>query len=94
MLERDLQHYFIKRVKEAGGLAYKVNCDGRRGFPDLVVILDCAIRLVEMKAKRGVLSHHQKRLHEELAEQGTTVTVIDSKQAADDFIKNWHYDPY
>ncbi len=94
MLEKNLQTYFINSVKTAGGLAFKVNCDGRRGFPDLVVILDGMIRLVEMKQEKGRLSMHQKRLHKELAEQGVQVSVINSKQAADDWILDHRYDPF
>lgn len=93
-MERDLQKYFTKLIYKAGGLAFKVNCDGRRGFPDLVVILDCAIRLVEMKQENGRLSKHQKCLHAELADMGTTVTVISSREEADKFILDWHYNPY
>jgi len=94
MTEKLLQQYFIKQVYKANGLAFKVNCDGRRGFPDLVVILDGALRLVEMKSETGKLSHHQKRLHEELADMGIMVSIIDSKQAADDFIRDWCFCDY
>lgn len=93
MLERDLQHYFIALVYKAGGRAYKVDSTTKRGFPDLVVALDGVLRLVEMKSPTGKLSHHQKCLHDELAEQLIAVTVISSREEADQFIKDWHYDP-
>lgn len=94
MLEKDLQSLFIKKIKKIGGLAVKVDCTSKRGWPDLIVILDCEIRLVEMKQKTGRLSLHQKLVHDALRKQAVSVSVIDSVESIDQFILDYHYDPY
>ena len=86
MSEATLQRYLIKKVKNLGGLALKMECSSRRGFPDLIVVLpNCWPVLVEMKSDtgRGRLSEHQIRLHDELCELGTKVEVVSSKAEVD-----------
>lgn len=39
MLERDVEAYLVKRVKELGGEVRKVKWIGRRGAPDRLVML-------------------------------------------------------
>ena len=39
MLERDIEDYLVKRVKELGGEVRKVQWIGRRGAPDRLVLL-------------------------------------------------------
>lgn len=39
MLERDIEKYLVKRVKELGGEVRKVEWVGRRGAPDRLVML-------------------------------------------------------
>ena len=94
MGESSLQAYFIKKVKEEGGLAFKVDCTSQRGFPDLIVSTDWGLKLVEMKAENGRLSIHQKRLHNVLAEHGLEVTVLDSHESVDKWIRDYFYNPY
>ena len=94
MNESSLQSLFIKKIKQAGGLAVKVDCSSRRGWPDLIVVIDGITRLVEMKTETGKLSMHQRCLHDELLSLGASVSVIDSPEAIDTWIRDYHYDPY
>jgi hypothetical protein len=94
MLERDLQRYFIAQVKERKlGIAVKVDCPSRRGWPDLNYV-DCGgtIRLIEMKTPTGRLSLHQKELHETLRMVCICiVTVLASKDEIDTYLNEIHY---
>jgi hypothetical protein len=40
--ERDVEAHLVKRVKEAGGIAYKFTSPQRRSVPDRLVLLDIA----------------------------------------------------
>ena len=87
--ESDLQHYFIKEVKRVGGLAVKVHCEGRRGWPDLTIIMPGgSVYFVEMKAPtgRGRLSVHQNKTIARLNELGATALVISSVEEVDSFV--------
>jgi len=93
MAESSLQAYFIKKVKEAGGKAYKVNCESERGFPDLIVCTIFGLKLVEMKSEKGRLSIHQKRLHDELDGHAISVSVLDSREAVGKWLLDYFYNP-
>lgn len=42
MLEKKVEEHLCKRVKEAGGIAYKFTSPQRRSVPDRLVLLDLA----------------------------------------------------
>ena len=85
MLESKVQSYFIDQVKSRGlGLAVKVDCATRRGWPDVVfVALDGDICLIEFKQDGGRLTPHQYELHDELIALGADVLTIKGKAATD-----------
>ena len=39
MLERDIEAYFVKKVKDAGGVAMKFTSPQRRSVPDRIVLM-------------------------------------------------------
>ena len=86
MREREIEAYFVKRVKEAGGLQRKFVSPGHRGVPDRIVVHFRSVYFVELKALGKPLRPDQKREHAKLTAVGADVRVIDSKEAVDNFI--------
>jgi hypothetical protein len=77
MLESRLQTYFVRKCKDAGVYAIKVVSVGRRGFPDVVVIIDGKVRFVELKQElKGRLSFPQMRTIAEMEGAGGDVDVL------------------
>jgi hypothetical protein len=86
MREREIEQYFIRRVREAGGLQRKFVSPGVRGVPDRICVLEGCVHFVELKAPGKPLRADQAREHVRLREAGASVWVIDSKDAVDYFI--------
>lgn len=84
--ERDIEAYLKKRVKEAGGEYRRVQWQGRRGAPDDFVILNGG-HWTECKAPGKKPEPHQTREHARMLKHGVPVTIIDSFEAVDEFIK-------
>jgi len=94
MLEGKVQRYFITEVKKrALGVAVKVDCTSRRGWPDLNYVDPVgSIKLIEMKSTDGVLSPHQIEVHAELlANWNYTVPVLSSKAEVDTYLNEIYY---
>jgi hypothetical protein len=86
MRERDIEQYFIRRVREAGGLQRKFVSPGHRGVPDRILMLGGFVYFIEFKAPGKPLRPDQMREHERMSRVGANVRVIDSKEAVDAFI--------
>ena len=68
MLERDVERYLIKRVKDVGGRAYKFTSPAHRGVADRIVCLpDGQTWFVEVKTEGGRLSELQKVFMSDMA---------------------------
>lgn len=91
MREKDIEQYLVKRVREAGGRAYKWVSPGNDGVPDRIVMLPGVIAFVELKAPGKKPTPRQLAKHRELERLGRSVTVIDSREQADDFIEALAY---
>ncbi len=88
MRERDIEIYLRKRVKAAGGIAYKWTSPGNAGVPDRIVILPFnRVHFVELKASGGKPTPLQLAQHRELKARGCDVRVIDSKEGVDAFLQ-------
>ena len=84
MLERVIEAHLVKRVKEAGGIAFKFTSPNRRGAPDRLVILpNNVIEFVELKATGAKPTDNQLREHTRLKALGCTVLVLDNKEDID-----------
>lgn len=72
MLESAIEKRLVSRVEnELGGLAIKLVEDGKRGWPDRTVILPGGrVVFVELKRKRGRLSHQQEARLDQLKAMG------------------------
>ena len=85
--EREIERYLVKRVKEAGGKAYKFVSPGTIGVPDRIVVLpNSFLAFVEVKApgkkprpEQLVQLNRLKKLHQ-------IVRVVDSKEEVDKLI--------
>ena len=89
MSESNVQKYLIKECKKIGGIAVKVDCTSRRGWPDMIMIrTDREPALVEVKSDSGLgrLSDAQIMLHDKLRSMGTPVWVVSSKAEVDDLL--------
>lgn len=78
MRETQVERDVVRRVKEAGGIAYKLISPQRNGVPDRLVILPGGrLYFVETKAPGERLRPEQQREHAALRALGATVLVID-----------------
>jgi len=87
MRESEIEAYFVKRVKEAGGLQRKFVSPGHRGVPDRIVVYFGTVAFVELKAPGEVLRPDQRREHDKLLMAGASAWVVNSKQHVDAFIE-------
>lgn len=88
MLESSLQAKFIKEVKlNKLGLAVKVDCSSRRGWPDVIFISTAGkTTYIEFKAVGGKLSVHQHDVHAELIDLGADVITLTGESGLNDFL--------
>lgn len=75
-LESRLQARMIDEVRERGGIAYKLTCSGRKGFPDLLILFRGSCTFVEVKTNKGRLLRIQEYVHNEIARFGGEVVTV------------------
>ena len=89
MLEKQIEAYFVKRVKEIGGVAYKFTSPAHRGVADRVVCLpDGQTWFIELKTEGGRLSALQKVFQSEMARMNQKYACLWSKEHVDGWIKD------
>ena len=83
--EGALQRYMKNQCAKLGVLFHKVESKSARGFPDVFLVYDGRIVLVELKNPTGCgrLSKLQSRCIGQLRSQGVVVLVVASKEEAD-----------
>lgn len=87
VLEKDIEAYLVRRVKEAGGIAYKFTSPQRRSVPDRLLLLPAGrICFVECKRPGAKPTPAQLREHERIRALGFTVEVVDTKDRADEVL--------
>jgi hypothetical protein len=87
-LERDIERYLVKRVKDLGGVAYKFVSPAHRGVADRLVVLPGGrVWFVEVKAPGGRLSMLQKIFFEEMQALGQNVRIVWFKEDVDQLIE-------
>ena len=84
MLEKTIETYLVKKIRDLGGIAYKFVSPARRSVPDRIVLLNGRAVFVEVKAPGKKATRLQLKEHEKIREQGFLVLVIDSKVGVDD----------
>jgi hypothetical protein len=84
--EREIEAYFVKRVREAGGLQYKFVSPGHRNVPDRIVLFKGTVYFVELKALGKALRPDQVRERARIEEHGGNFWVLRSIEDVDIFI--------
>ena len=88
MLERQIEAYLVKRVKELGGIAYKFVSPAHRGVADRIVVLPGGgVVFVELKTETGALSPLQEQFAKDMTRLGQNYIVLRSKEEVDAFAK-------
>ena len=86
MLEKQIEKYLVRRVKENQGLTYKW-ISTVSGVPDRIVFLNNQVYLVELKTATGSLSPRQILVFDDLGEQSFPVYVLRSYDDIEEFIR-------
>ena len=86
MLEKAVEAYLNKKIKEAGGLSYKWT-SSIAGVPDRIVFLSGKVHFVELKTLTGIISPRQKIVFKDITDAGFPVEVLNSKETIDVFIQ-------
>lgn len=89
MLEKEIEQYFCKAVKtRLSGWPLKFTSPGQNGMPDRIVLLPGGkIYFVELKAPGKKARKLQEHAHQKLHALGFPVQLIDTREAADDFVR-------
>ena len=87
MKERDIEKYLKKQVEAYGGEYRRVKWLGRHGAPDDYVMLNGG-HWAECKAPGKKPEPHQVREHARMAKQNIPVTILDSFESVDFFIRD------
>lgn len=86
VLEKEIEQYLVKRVKEIHGVCHKWVSPGNSGVPDRIVIHDGRVVFVEVKRPGGKPRADQIAVHEKLRSVGADVRVIDTKDKVNELI--------
>lgn len=88
MLERQVEAYLVKRVKELGGMAYKFTSPAHKGVSDRIVCLpNGQTWFVELKTEGGRLSPLQKIFAADMERMNQKYVCLWNKEQIDEFIK-------
>ena len=85
-MEKDIEAYLVRKVKERGGVAYKFTSPAHRGVADRVVCLPGQTWFVELKAPGGRLTALQTLFGREMERLGQNYTVLWSKEDVDEWL--------
>ena len=86
MLEKQVEKYLNRRVKEQGGLTFKW-ISTVSGVPDRIVFLNSKVLFVELKMETGKLSPRQELVFDQIGEQGFPVHILRSYDDIEEFIR-------
>ena len=80
-MEKQIEAYLVRRVRELGGMAYKFTSPAHRGVADRIVCMpDGSTWFVELKAPGGRLSPLQKHFQSEMARLRQRYVCLWSKE--------------
>ena len=87
MLERVVESYLVKRVKQLCGEIRKLKYIGRKGAPDRLILLPGNHFLIETKRPGKDAKDHQEREHVILRWAGFKVYVADTQEDVDKILE-------
>jgi hypothetical protein len=86
-MEKHIEAYLVRKVKDLGGVAYKFVSPAHRGVSDRVVCLpDGSTWFVELKAPGGRLSPLQKHFQSEMGRMRQKYACLWSKDHVDGWL--------
>ena len=84
LLEKDIEAHLVRRVKDAGGRAYKFVSPAHRGVSDRIVVLPKGqVWFVEVKTESGKLSPLQQEFRKEIMGLGGNYVCLYGKKDVD-----------
>lgn len=90
MTEKEIEVYFVKRVKALGGYAYKFRSVNQRGVADRIACMpNGEAWFVELKKPGGRLSALQEIFAEEMAHTRQHYACLWSKQDVDEWAERF-----
>ena len=88
MLERDIEEYLTKQVRQLGGRSYKFISPDNPGVPDRIYLFPGGkVYFVELKRVIGKLSGVQVWQREQFQQMGCDFRVIYGMKQAQEFIR-------
>lgn len=84
--EKSIENYLSRKVRQAGGLCWKLSSPGRSGVPDRLVLFKSYVIFVELKRPGQKPRELQQIRMNELRDAGAWVEVISTKDEADTFL--------
>jgi hypothetical protein len=90
MLEKQIETYFVKRVKEIGGKAYKFTSPSNRGVSDRIAAMpNGQAWFVELKRPDGKLTALQTLFAHDMRTMGQRYACLYSKEDVDKWISQF-----
>jgi hypothetical protein len=90
MTEKEIEAYFVRRVKQMGGYAYKFRSVTQRGVAARIACMpNGKIIMVELKKPGGRLSALQEIFAEAMQSVNAPYVCLWSKEDVDDFIQTY-----
>lgn len=86
-LENDIEKRLIRKVKELGGLTFKLTSPSTKGVPDRVVIFKGQTHFVELKRPKGALRSLQLYWINEIKSQGVDALTLSTFEEVDEFVE-------
>lgn len=77
MLEKEIERYLIRGVKQMGGLCFKFVSPGTAGVPDRIILTKTGrVIFAELKTDTGVLSKLQRYVIQTMTSRNADVRVL------------------
>lgn len=88
MLEKDIESWLNKKVKDLGGISFKFVSPNNPGVPDRIYIFpEGKVYFVELKTEIGRMSNIQKWQRQRLKRMGCRFYLVKGMDQAREFIK-------
>lgn len=88
MLEKDIEAWLNKKIRDLGGISFKFVSPNNPGVPDRIYIFpEGRVYFVELKTEIGRMSNIQKWQRQRLLDMGCRFYLVKGMDQAKDFIK-------
>lgn len=87
MLEKNIESYLVKKIKNLKGLTFKFVSPGNIGVPDRIILFNRKVYFVELKAPNKKPRPSQIIQFRKIAEHYEEVIILDSISKIDEFVE-------